>query len=111
MSQASFHDRGGTWALSGASARFCRLASIRDFPVEGTVGPGLACERTAGPSIHICVAKRSDLSPWLHRTDDNQIPRMYSGVRYPRSIGLYGEARSFCRRPIGPLVPENSRFG
>ena len=39
MSQASFHYRGGTWALSGADARCCRLAWFRDFPGKGPLGP------------------------------------------------------------------------
>lgn len=39
MSQASFHNCGGTWALSGANARCCRLAWFRDFPWRGPLGP------------------------------------------------------------------------
>lgn len=45
MSQASFHKRGGTWALSGADARRCRLASFRDFPGRGPLGPDWRIDR------------------------------------------------------------------
>lgn len=102
MSQASFHIRGGTWALSGRAPGSAVSSASATSPARGTVGPGLASAGTARPSIHIAPAKRADSGPHLHQIDDKQIPHMYSDGRYPRSIGLYGEARSFCRRPIGP---------
>jgi len=87
MSQASFHLRGGTWALSRRSAGGAVSSGVRDFP-RGTVGPGPDNEGTAARQYSIFARLLAGRVGDVTILDDNRFGHMYSDGRYPRSIGL-----------------------